>query len=70
MKDILKEFVKEICPTCKGKCERGITFILNGNKEVKCKCVDYVKDEKKIEKTGKPLYSTAKKDKPVMKDLV
>ena len=68
MKDILKEFVEEICSTCKGKCERGITFIMNGDKAVKC--VDYVKDETKIDKTGKPLYSTAKKDKPVMKNLV
>ena len=68
MKDILKEFIEEICPICKGKCERGITFIMNGDKAVKC--VDYVKDETKIDKTEKALYVTAKKSKPVMKDLV
>lgn len=70
MEDILKEFLEKVCPTCKSECKRGITFIKNGNKEVKCKCVDYVKDETKIDKTEKALYVTAKKSKPVMKDLV
>ena len=71
MKDILKEFVEEICPTCKGKCDKGITFIYGIYGEEKAvRCVDYIKDETKIEKTGKALYTTAKKDKPVMKNLV
>lgn len=68
MKEILKEFVNEICSTCKGECHKGITFIMNAVKEVRC--VDYVKDESKIKKPQKDLYSTAKKSKPVMRDIV
>ena len=68
MKEILKEFVNQICSTCKGKCDKGITFIYGEEKAVRC--VDYVKDETKIKKIEKDLHVTAKKSKPVMKDLV
>ena len=68
MKDILKEFEDEVCSTCKGECHRGITFIMNGNTEVKC--VDYIKDETKINKPEKQLTTTAKQHKPIMRDLV
>ena len=68
MKEILKEFEDEVCSTCKGECHRGITFIMNENTEVKC--VDYIKDETKIKKPEKQLVTTAKQQKPVMRDLV
>lgn len=68
MKEILKEFVEEICSTCKGECYKGITFIIGEEKKVRC--VDYVKDETKVKKPEKELNVTAKKSKPVMKDLV
>ena len=66
--DILNRFKEEICTVCKGKCYRGITFIMNGNDAVKC--VDYKKDEDKIVKPQKELSVTAEKRKPVMKDLL
>lgn len=68
MKEILKEFVQEICTTCKGECNKGITFIMNEDKAVKC--VDYIKDENKIKKAEKDLITTAKHTRPVMKKLV
>ena len=64
----LEEFEKKMCPTCKGDCNKGITFIYG--KENIVKCVDYVKDESKIKKMQKALGVTAKKGKPIMKDLV
>lgn len=68
MKNILKEFVEEVCTTCKGECHKGITFVFGDTKKVQC--VDYIKDETKIKKPKKELYSTANKQKPIMKDLV
>lgn len=68
MKEILKEFVEEICSTCKGECHKGITFIIGEEKKVRC--VDYVKDETKIKKPEKHLATTAKHTKPVIRDLV
>lgn len=68
MKEILKEFVEEVCSTCKGECHKGITFVFGEAKKVQC--VDYVKDETKIDKYKKHLEVTAKKQKPIMKNLV
>ena len=68
MKDILKEYVEKVCSTCKGECHKGITFVFGETKKVQC--VDYVKDETKVKKPEKELNVTAKKSKPVMKDLV
>jgi len=68
MKEILKEFVDNVCSICKGKCDKGITFVYSNHKTVKC--VDYIKDESKINKLKKELETTAKKEKPLMKGLV
>lgn len=68
MKEILKRFVDEICSSCKGECHKGITFIMSEDKAVRC--VDYIKDETKVKKLDRELKTTAKKDKPVMRDLV
>ena len=68
MDDILKRFEEEICTTCKGDCYKGITFIYG--KEDKVKCVDYIKDETKIVKTESKKITTAKQQKPIMRDLV
>lgn len=68
MKETLKKFVDEICSTCKGECDKGITFIIGEEKKVRC--VDYVKDETKIIKTERKKITTAKQQKPIMKDLV
>lgn len=68
MKEIIKEFVEEICSTCKGECHKGITFVFGEEKKVQC--VDYIKDPTKINKPSKQLMTTAKQYKPIMKDLV
>lgn len=68
MKEILKEYVEKVCSTCKGECHKGITFVFGETKKVQY--VDYVKDETKVKKPEKQLITTAKKNKPVMKDLV
>lgn len=68
MKDIFEEYVEKVCSTCKGECHKGITFVFGETKKVQC--VDYVKDETKINKPKKELNVTAKKSKPVMRDLV
>lgn len=68
MREILKEFIEEICTTCKGECHKGITFIFGEEKKIKC--VDYIKDESKIKKIEKQLTTTAKHTKPVMRDII
>lgn len=68
MKETLKKFVDEICSTCKGNCDKGITFEIGEDKKVKC--VDYVKDKNKVNKPQKKLNVTAKQYKPIMKDIV
>lgn len=68
MKDILKEYVEKVCSTCKGECHKGITFIFGETKKVQC--VDYVKDETKINKSEKDLIVTAKKKRPLMKNIL
>ena len=68
MKVTLKKFVDEICSTCKGECHKGITFIIGEEKKVRC--VDYIKDESKIVKTERNKITTAKREKPIMSNLV
>lgn len=71
MKDIFEEYVEKVCSTCKAKCDesnQGIYMIYGEGKSVQC--VDYVKDETKIDKYKKHLEVTAKKQKPIMKNLV
>ena len=68
MDDTLKRFKDEICTTCKGECHKGITFIYG--EEDKVRCVDYVKDETKIKKYERRKITTAKQQKPIMRDLV
>lgn len=68
MKETLKKYVEEICSTCKGECDKGITFIIGEEKKVRC--VDYVKDETKIKKPIRNQNTTAKHQKPIMRDLV
>ena len=66
--ELFQEFIKNVCPYCKGTCERGITPIQDPY-SYGAKCVDYVKDESKIEGYKKPLTRTAKLQRCVMPKL-
>lgn len=68
MREILKRFADEICSTCKGECNKGITFMIGEEKNVKC--VDYIKDESKIIKTPRGQITTAKHNKPIRNNLI
>lgn len=67
MDDTLKKYREEICTVCKGECHKGITFIFDGSG---VRCVDYVKDKTKIKKHIENKRTTAKQQKPIMRDLV
>lgn len=56
MNELLKSFSNYICSCCKAECEKGIVLTPNG-----ARCVDYVKDAKKIEKYKKLLVTTARR---------
>ena len=63
--EIIKYYTEKQCSTCKGICNRGIVVIQDRN--VTCaKCMDYEKDEDKIEKYKRPLNKTAKLQPTVM----
>lgn len=68
MQDLFDEYVEKVCSTCKGICNKGI-YIVEG-KERSVKCVNYVKDKNKVDKPQKHLKITAKKSKPIMKNIV
>lgn len=67
MDETLKRYRDEICTVCKGECHKGITFIFDGSG---VRCVDYVKDKTKIKKRIEIKRTTAKQQKPIMRDLV
>lgn len=63
--EITKEYTKKVCPYCKGICEKGILVFQNNN-AICARCVDYEKDESKIERYKRPLGKTARLQKTVM----
>lgn len=64
MGDIFKEFANKICPTCKGKCNKGICAVFGEVNKVQC--IDYIKDESKIERPKPKLERTSKQGKSLM----
>ena len=63
MNKLVKCFKENICPYCKGNCDKGITFTPEG-----ARCVDY--ERKEPIKKKKELVVTAKRYKPIMKGIV
>ena len=48
--EVYKEYAEKICPYCKGNCEKGIILVKDYNLcTISAKCVDYEKDDSKIE---------------------
>lgn len=69
--ELFEEFVKNVCPYCKYPCDthdKGITIIQDPY-SYGAKCVDYKKDESKIEGYKVPLTRTAKVQRCVMPKL-
>ena len=65
MKSIYEDYAEHICTTCKAEeCGKGICVLQSNHLGVKC--VDYIKDETKIKKLEKQLYTTAKQRKSLM----
>ena len=67
--ELFEEFVKNVCPYCKYPCnthDKGITIIQDPY-SYGAKCVDYKKDESKIEGYKRPEERTATQKKPLMK---
>lgn len=63
--EIIKYYTEKQCKTCKGICEKGI--VVFQDKDTICaRCVDYERDESKIEKYKRPLGKTARLQKTVM----
>ena len=63
--EIIKYYTEKQCKTCKGICDKGIVVIQD--KDTICaRCVDYERDESKIEKYKRPLNKTAKIQRTVM----
>lgn len=63
--EIIKYYTEKQCKTCKGICEKGI--VVFQDKDTICaRCVDYERDESKIEKYKRPLNKTAKIQRTVM----
>lgn len=67
--DIIKEYEKKMCPYCKGNCSKGIA-IIEEQSTIYAKCVDYKKDEDKIQGYIKPLERTAKIGSCVMRGFI
>ncbi len=68
MQDLFDEYVEKVCSTCKGICDKGICIV--EGKERSVRCVDYVKDKTKIQKSQRTLFTTAKQHQPIMKNIV
>lgn len=68
LEDVFKRYVKEICSTCKAKCDKGICVVYG--KELIVQCVDYEKDETKIKEKEPMLPITANKRRPLMKGFI
>ena len=58
---IIQQFVNNICPYCKGNCEKGIVIV----SDTSARCVDYEKGE--VKGYERPLEITAKHSKPLMR---
>lgn len=63
--EITKEYTNKVCPYCKGICEKGILVFQDKN-TICARCVDYEKDENKIERYKRPLNKTARLQPTVM----
>lgn len=69
MQDIFQEYADKVCSTCKAEeCGKGICIVYGEG--LKVQCVDYIRDESKINKTSKPLSTTAKHTNPVMRNII
>ena len=68
MNDVFEDYAKRICPTCRAKCGKGICVVYGETLEVQC--VDYVKDETKIKAPPEQLINRAKKQKPLMRNII
>ena len=65
-KQIYKE---QICKYCKAKCNKKIE-IIKDKSTIYAKCVDYIKNEDKIQGYIKPLERTAKFNNCVMRGFI
>lgn len=63
--EITKEYTNKVCPYCKAECEKGI-LVFQDNNTICARCVDYEKDESKIERYKRPLNKTARLQPTVM----
>lgn len=68
LQDIFEKYKEEICSVCKGNCTKGICIVYGKCLEVQC--VDYEKDETKIKAPPEKLINRAKKQKPLMRNIV
>lgn len=60
----------ELCNTCKQeKCNKKIV-VVQEEKTITIKCLEYVKDKEKIEGYKKPLTRTAKLGPTLMKGII
>lgn len=67
--EITKEYTNKVCPYCKAICEKGILVFQNNN-AICARCVDYEKDESKIERYKEPIQRTAKLGHMIMPKLI
>lgn len=58
-------FKEKVCKYCKADCTKAIVFEEKENETI-MQCIDYKKDESKIEGYKKPLERTAKLERTVM----
>lgn len=67
IQELNNKYKEEICPYCKGQCEKGIVITAD-TETIQAKCVDYEKDKSKVgdNRYKKPLERTAKLEKTLM----
>lgn len=67
-----KRYKEEVCSTCKAKCNedfKGICVVHSQN-GLGLNCIDYDKDETKIVPNDKNIEVTAKRKKPLMRNII
>ena len=67
--EMIKKYQEKICPYCKAQCNKGIT-VVKDKSTIYAKCVDYEKDESKIERYKEPIQRTAKLGHMIMPKLI
>ena len=68
--EVYEKYAEKICFCCKGNCDKGITLVKDYNLcTISAKCVDYEKDDSKIEGYKVPLKRTANLGKCIMPEL-